>query len=328
VPRSFVLSCDLSRLNVQRPVGAAVYACFVLDLLRRSGEARVVGGAEAHEAGVILSLDGRFRAGRGQRTVTAVLDLGHLVQRSGYGAGEWLAQNWRVASAARRSDHLLAPSEAVAFGLDRYLRVPAERVTVLAPQPRPCFRRPAREEVAELRRSLGLPERYFLFLGSRARRKNLGLLAAAWREAAASLGPGVGLVLAGPGGDGGIPGAHDLGLVPLERLPALLAGAIAWLNPSLYEGSAIGAMEAMACGAPPIVAGTGAQARAVGTSGLVLDPHDAGEWAEALVAIAGHDQLRARLASSSLKAAAELRESRPAWEELRAALLGAGAAAR
>jgi glycosyltransferase involved in cell wall biosynthesis len=138
----------------------------------------------------------------------------------------------------------------------------------------------------------------------------------------------VGLVLAGPGGGGGIPGARDLGLVPLERLPALLAGTIAWLNPSLYEGSAIGAMEAMACGAPPIVAGTGAQARAVGTSGLVLDPHDAGEWAEALVAVAGHEQLRTRLASSSLKAAAELRESRPAWEELRAALLGAGAAAR
>jgi glycosyltransferase involved in cell wall biosynthesis len=327
VPRSFVLSCDLSRLNVERPVGPAVYACFVLDLLRRSGEARLVGADGAHQADVILSLDGRFRAGRGQRTVTAVLDLGHLVERSGYGAGEWLAQNWRVASAARRSDHLLAPSEAVAFGLGRYLGTPAERVTVLAPRPRACFRRPARDQVAEVRRDLGLPERYFLFLGSRARRKNLGLLAAAWAEAAPALGPDVGLVLAGPG-RGGVPGARDLGLVPLERLPALVAGAIAWLNPSLYEGAAIGAEEAMACGTPPIVAGTGAQARAVGTAGLVLDPHDAHQWAEALVAVAGHAQLRGRLATSSMKAAAELRESRPGWEELRAALLGAGAAAR
>jgi len=327
VPRSFVLSCDLSRLNVQRPVGAAVYATFVLDLLRGSGEVRVVGPDDAGEAGVILSLDGRFRAGTGQRTVTAVLDLGHLVERSGYRAGEWLAQNWRVASAARRSDHLLAPSEAVAFGLERYLGTPRRRITVLAPAPRPCFRRPTREEVAELRRELGLPERYFLFVGSRTRRKNLGLLAAAWQAAAPSLGPGVDLVLAGPGA-GGVPGARDLGLVPLERLPALLAGAIAWLNPSLYEGAALGALEAMACGTPPIVAGTGAQARAVGTSGLVLHPHDADEWAEAIVAMAGHAQLRARLASNALKSAAEVRESRPAWEDLRAALLGAGAAAR
>jgi glycosyltransferase involved in cell wall biosynthesis len=321
VSRPFVLSCDLSRLNVQRPVGAAVYACSVLELVRRSGEARVVGAGEAREADVILSLDGRFRAGRGQRTVTAVLDLGHLVERSGYGLGEWLAQNWRVASAARRSDHLLAPSRAVAFGLDRYLRTPASRVTVLAPLPRPCFRRPPREEVAELRRELGLPERYFVFVGSRARRKNLGLLAAAWQAAAQSLGAHVGLVLAGPG-TGGVPGARDLGLVPLERLPALLAGAIAWLNPSLYEGTALGAQEAMACGTPAMVAGTGAQAHAVGTAGLVLDPHDAREWAEALVAMSGHAQLRARLASSSLKAAAELRESPPTWEDLRAALLG------
>jgi glycosyltransferase involved in cell wall biosynthesis len=322
-----VLSCDLSRLNVERPVGAAVYAAYVLDLLRGSGEARVVGAEGASEADVILSLDGRFRAGRGQRTVTAVLDLGHLVERAGYGLGEWLTQNWRVASAARRSDRLLAPSDAVAFGLGRYLGVPAERVTVLAPQPRPCFRRPARDEVAALRRELDLPARYFLFLGSRARRKNLGLLAAAWRQAAPALGPDAGLVLAGPGA-GGVPGARDLGLVALERLPALLAGAVAWLNPSLYEGTAIGAMEAMACGTPPIVAGTGAQARAVGTSGLVLDPHAARQWADAMVAMAGHDQLRARLASSSLKAAAEVRERRPAWGELRAALLGAGAAAR
>jgi len=321
VSRPFVLSCDLSRLNVQRPVGAAVYACSVLELVRRSGEARVVGAGEAREADVILSLDGRFRAGRGQRTVTAVLDLGHLVERTGYGAGEWLAQNWRVASAARRSDHLLAPSKAVAFGLDRYLRTPASRVTVLAPLPRPCFRRPPREEVAELRGDLGLPERYFLFVGSRARRKNLGLLAAAWRAAAPSLGSDVGLVLAGPGA-GGVAGARDLGPVPVERLPALLAGAIAWLNPSLYEGTALGAQEAMACGTPAIVAGTGAQAHAVGTTGLVLDPHDAREWAEAMVAMAGHAQLRARLASSALKAAAELRESPPAWEDLRAALLG------
>jgi glycosyltransferase involved in cell wall biosynthesis len=312
---------------VERPVGAAVYACFVLDLLRRSGEARIVDGRGVHEADVILSLDGRFRAGRGQRTVTAVLDLGHLVERSGYGAGEWLAQNWRVASATRRSDHLLAPSDAVAFGLDRYLRTPAERVTVLPPVPRSRFCRPAREQVAELRRDLGLPDRYFVFVGSRARRKNLGLLAAAWREAAPKLGPDVGLVLAGPG-HGGVAGARDLGLVPLDRLPALVAGAIAWLNPSLYEGAAIGAQEAMACGTPPIVAGTGAQARAVGTAGLVLHPHDASEWAAALVAIAGHEQLRARLASSSLKAAVELRESRPGWEELRPALLGAGAASR
>jgi glycosyltransferase involved in cell wall biosynthesis len=306
---------------MERPTGPAVYARFVLDLLAGGGEAEVVDGAGAAGADVILSLDGRFRAGRGQRTVTVVLDLGHLLERRGYGPAEWLAQHWRVASAVRRSDHLLVPSDAVAFGLDRYLRTPGGRVTVLAPRPRPTFRRPARERVEALRASLDLPERYFAFVGTRRRRKNLGLLAEAWRLAAPTLGPGVGLVLAGPGG-AGVPGARDLGWVPADQLPALLGGAIAWLNPSLYEGSAIGAMEAMACGAPPLVAGTGAQAREVGTAGLVLDPHVPGEWAAALVAIAGDDGLRTRLAASSLKAAAELREAVPRPEPLLSALRG------
>ena len=312
---------------MERPAGPAVYASFVLDLLAGGGDVQVTDGRGAANADVILSLDGRFRAGRGQRTVTAVLDLGHLLERRGYGPGEWLAQHWRVASAVRRSDHLLAPSEAVAFGLERYLRAPAARITVLAPRPRPCFRRPPRERVEALRAGLGLPERYFLFLGSRARRKNLPLLAEAWRRAAPSLGSGVGLVLAGPGPGAGVPGARDPGWVALERLPALLAGAVAWLNPSLYEGAAIGAMEAMACGTPPLVAGTGAQARAVGTAGLVLGPHDADEWAAALAAVARDEQLRARLAAGSLKAAAELREAAPRWEPVRSALLGAPAPA-
>jgi glycosyltransferase involved in cell wall biosynthesis len=328
VPRSLVVSCDLSRLHVERPVGPAVYAAFVLDLLSGGSDVEVTDGRGAAAADVILSLDGRFRAGRGQRTVTAVHDLGHLLERRGYGVREWLAQHWRVASAVRRSDHLLAPSEAVAFGLERYLRVPAGRITVLAPQPRAAFRRPPRERVEELRAALRLPTRYFLYVGTRARRKNLPLLADAWRLAAGRLNGDVGLVLAGPGGGPCLPGARDLGYVRLEQLPALLAGAIAWCNPSLYEGSAIGALEAMACGTPPLVAGTGAQARAVGTAGLVLDPHDPAEWAGALAAVAADDGLRARLANHALKAAAEVRETRPRWpESLRPALLAAPAAA-
>ena len=313
---------------MQRSAGPAVYARYVLDLLARGDDVELVDGRARGRADVLLSLDGRVRTGRGRRTVTAVLDLGHLFERRGYRPAEWLAQNWRVASAVRRSDGVLAPSQAVAYGLERYLRAPAERVTVLAPQPRPCFRRAAREYVGAARRSLGLPERYLLFVGTRSRRKNLGLLALAWRAASERLGGGVSLVLAGPGPGGGVSGALDIGYVPLELLPALISGAVAWVNPSLYEGCAVGALEAMACGAPVLVAGTGAQARAVGMAGVVLDPHDAAGWADAMVAVATDEALRARLGVSSLKAAAEVREQRPRAEELLAALCGEGAAAR
>jgi glycosyltransferase involved in cell wall biosynthesis len=287
----------------------------VIGLLSGSPDVQVVEGA----GDVNLCLDGRFRAGR-RRTVTAVLDLGHLLQRTGYRPGEWLVQNWRVASAARRSDHLLAPSETVRYGLERYLGVPPERITVVPALPDARFRRPSREQVEELRRELGLPERYFVFVGTRSRRKNLDLLARAWQRAAERLGAGTGLVLAGPG-RGGVPGARALGYVEPERLPALIGGAIAWLNPSLYEGSPVGALEAMACGAPPLVAATGAQPHAVNLAGLILDPHDPGQWATALATVAADADLRGRLSVAGLKAAAELRASScPGPEALLAAL--------
>lgn len=304
------LACETGGLDLDDPVGPAVYARFVRDLLLSRPE---VEPAPVGEADAILSLDGQFRAGRGQRTVTAVHDLSHLLARGALTRREWLRQNWRVASAVRRSDHLLAPSTAVRLGLVERLRVPEERITVLVPLPVVRRARPA--DVRTLREELGLPERYFLFLGTGSRRKNLGLLARAWEAARADLPEDVGLVLAG-GGATGVPGARELGHVEADRLPPLLSGAIAWLNPSQYEGCAIGALEAMACGAPPVVAATGAQPRAVDRAGLVLDAHDPAPWAEALTTLACSPDFRASIANAGLKAIAEAREHPPDPEPL------------
>jgi glycosyltransferase involved in cell wall biosynthesis len=314
-------SSDTSRLDLDQPAGSAVYALAVLEALRATGEVEIVGAEREREASAILSLDGRFRAGRGQRTVTLVSDLGHLLSRRGYGPREWLVQNWRVAFAARRSDHLIVPSAAVQVGLARYLGTPPDRVTVFEAHPGPDFRRRPRQEVEQLRTTLGLPQRYLLFVGSRSRRKNLGLLGRAWALAGPRLGAEVGLVLAGPG-RGSVAGAHDVGYVDAGRLPALISGALAWVNPSLYEGSATGVWEAISCGAPPLVATTGASPRAAGRAGILLDPHDPEAWAEAIVAIVINADLRASLAAAGLKAAAELRASRPEPTGLLEGVLG------
>jgi glycosyltransferase involved in cell wall biosynthesis len=112
-----------------------------------------------------------------------------------------------------------------------------------------------------------------------------------------------------------------------EDLPGLISGAVAWLNPSHYEGSSIGALEAMACGTPVLVAATGAQAKEVGMSGLVLPPADPQSWAEALNLVAGDRNLRGRLSAAGLRRVAELRASAPPTSSLLEALWPARASA-
>lgn len=293
-------------MDAHRPAGPEAYAAAVVEALRASGEIELESGRRSREAAVILSLRGGVRPAPGRRTVAAVLDLGHLFARRGYGAREWAWQNWLVASAARRSHAVIAPSDAVRLGLERYLGVSPERIAVFAARPGPAFRPRGRDEVEAVRRALGLPPRYMVFVGTRSRRKNLGLLARAWAAGRSRFGE-LSLVLAGKG-SGAVPGAIDLGYVDRERLPALIDGAIAWVCPSFYEGSALGALEAMACGTPPIVAATGALPRAVDGAGIVLQRDDPAAWADAMVAVATDLNLRAGLAAAGLRAAAELRQ--------------------
>jgi glycosyltransferase involved in cell wall biosynthesis len=104
-----------------------------------------------------------------------------------------------------------------------------------------------------------------------------------------------------------------------DRLKALLSGATAWVSPSRAEGSAIGALEAMACAAPPLVASGTALAEVVGTAGIVLDPDDVEGWATAIRTLATQSHDRNRMAARGLQAVRDLRLAESAARVLRAA---------
>lgn len=288
------------------PVGVRVYARSLLAAIAGTPEIQLV--ADPAQADVILNLDGRFRGRRGCATVTTVLDAGHLYRRNAYTLPELAAQTWRTASAARRSDAVLVPSDAVAFALESRLKVPARSIRLYEALPEPGFRRRTNAEVQGLRAALALPERYFVFVGRRSRRKNLLLLERAWQRFSAGRAGGAGLVLAGPG-PGGVEGALDLGYVERSALPVLLSGALAWLNPSHYEGSALGALEALACGAPALVAAAGALPRAIGRAGWVLSENDPEVWGSALSTLLNDQEARGAMVAAGLKLTAERRSA-------------------
>jgi glycosyltransferase involved in cell wall biosynthesis len=163
-----------------------------------------------------------------------------------------------------------------------------------------------------------LTKPYVLAVGDRGPRKNLEAL----RPAVGLLRKeGMELVVAG-GGRGHqlgslLEGAHDLGYVADEDLPALYAGARAFALPSLHEGFGLTVLEAMAAGVPVVASRRAALPEVVTGAGLLADPDDWGLFAAAVLEAATDEQQRVRLREHGRQVAA-----RYTWERAAQAIHG------
>jgi alpha-1,3-rhamnosyl/mannosyltransferase len=141
----------------------------------------------------------------------------------------------------------------------------------------------------------GLARPYLLFVGQISARKNLGPLVAAFRSLKGR--PAFRdllLVLAGPvqtGGDEIVASARSsaeadsirfLGFADDDELPALYAGAAAFVFPGKAEGFGIPILEAMACGAPVVAARAAANPSTAGDAAVLVDPDSADAFAAAI----------------------------------------------
>ncbi len=160
----------------------------------------------------------------------------------------------------------------------------------------------------------GLERPYVLTLSTRYPRKNQGALTATARRLAAE-----GLDLVAAGGerpymrdDPPADGVRALGYVPDEQLPALFAGARAFVLPSRDEGFGLPCLEAMATGVPVVAARSGALPETCGDAALLVDPDDGEAIADAVARAALEDDERARLRTAGLARARELTWERAA----------------
>lgn len=152
-----------------------------------------------------------------------------------------------VRRSARRAAMVCTPSQAVADVVTQRLEVPAERVAVTPLGVDPAWFT-ARPPGDHLRKRLGLPEQYLLFVGAAGPRKRLDWLLKA-HEAAPDLPP---LVLAGPGHTTASDRVRPLGYLSDVDLRNVVAGASALVLPSRDEGFGLPVLEAMACDVPVI----------------------------------------------------------------------------
>lgn len=94
-----------------------------------------------------------------------------------------------------------------------------------------------------------------------------------------------------------------LGYVPLNHLPYLYSGATVFVTVSLSEGFGLPPLEAMACGTPVVASKASSLPEVVGDAGILVDPDDTEQIAEALLQVIEHQALRAELSQKAVKRA-------------------------
>lgn len=188
-----------------------------------------------------------------------------LVPRSLQRAAAVLTPSQVTADLLREAYRVTAPVTVTPLGVD------AEWFTATPPDP-------------ALRRRLGLPEAYLLFVGTLEPRKDLATLLAAHR-----LLPGAPpLVLVGPAGWGAAPdlsGCITTGWLADEPLRAVVAGAAAVVLPSRDEGFGLPVLEALAAGVPVVASDLPVLREVGGPAVRYAPPGDPVAFAEAITAV-------------------------------------------
>ena len=291
-----------------RWIPAPTRVCFALwDLMGRPYLESVLGPVD-----IIHGTNYLLPPTRRARRVVTVHDLAFLVKP------EWASPRARrfltprIRAVCHAADHVLACSEATKADVVRLLGVPEDRVGVAYEGVSAAFRPVARDVArARLAEVLGVPEPYFLFVGTIEPRKNLSTLARAFETLrddlphrlvlCGSLGWHTEPILQALGALGDR--AVRLGYVSRADLPGLYSAATACVLPSWYEGFGLTALEAMACGCPVLASTAGSLPEVVGDAGLLLPPDDAAAWSEALRRVASDQGLRDRLSSEGIRRA-------------------------
>ena len=238
--------------------------------LRRPAAERLLGGFDA-----LHFSDWMYPPQRAGVRATTIHDLVPLHHPEWTTARTQSMHSRKYRNAAATCDVVFVNSAFTGRDVTATLGVPAERIRVAHPAPKPVFRPdgPAAD--------LGAP--YVLTVATLEPRKNLQVLVEAHRLLEGEL------QLAVVGGEGwgeqpllDGPGIRRLGFVSDEELARLYRGAAVVAYPSRFEGFGIPVIEAMACGAPVVASAHESLDEASGAAALRADPEEPAAFAAAI----------------------------------------------
>lgn len=243
------------------------------------------------------------------RTVVTIHDLAYFHMPVHGPIMDEMLRTW-TRRALQWADAVIALSENTRRDIEA-LGVPPERIRVIygggriVPESQIQY-----ERVGEMRKTLGVPERYILFVGTLQPRKNVPFLVRGFARLKRETGLPHKLVLAGHrdvAGDEIEALARELGIaddviitgyVESWHLPLLYKGADLFVLPTRYEGFTLVTLEAMAYGTPVIATDTSSIREGVGDAALLVEVDDDVALASQMKSVLTDDVVRSRLIAS------------------------------
>jgi len=203
--------------------------------------------------------------------------------------------------ACRVADHIMAISEQTKQDIIDYYEIPAERITVCYQSVDPAFaQRATEQQKAAIRVRYGLPETYFLYVGTVIERKNLLNICKALFLLRGRL--DIPLVVVGKGGKyleqvkdyirqqnlerQIIFVSETAGYVAQEDFPAMYQMSTAMLYTSFFEGFGIPVLEAHWSQVPVITSNVSCLPEVGGPGAYYVNPNSSEEIAEGMFRLA------------------------------------------
>jgi glycosyltransferase involved in cell wall biosynthesis len=262
--------------------------------------------------------------------VLTVHDLSFLRFPATFSAAKRRYQAALTGFSARRARLVLTDSEHTRRDVTALLGVPAARVRTVYPGVSEQYRPQGAPAVEDFIRRRGLPERFFVHVGTLQPRKNLERLISAFARFKMTSGLPHALMLVGGKGwlyEGLLRHArreaversvHFVGFATAEETPLWYAAAEAMIFPSLYEGFGFPIVEAMACGTPVLSSTASCLPEAAGDAADLFDPFDVDGLAAAMARLANDPARRQELRQRGFVQAARF-----TWERTAQAVLSA-----
>jgi glycosyltransferase involved in cell wall biosynthesis len=248
-------------------------------------------------------------------TVVTICDLFHEVYPEFVPPRIRRRMRFAFKHAARRADQIIAISESTKRDIVGFYKVPEDKVAVIYPGVNPFYRLLAdneeKDKAVEVLKGYGIKRPYLLHVGGLTENRNINGLLDAFVVLKRSH-PELNLVLVGRSfwnfdldkqlTERSI--AEDVVHIKYlsnEELRAVYNQAEVLLLASFCEGFGIPILEAMACGTPVITSNLSSMPEAAGEAGLLVNPREPREIADAVDQILADEKLKTSLIDKGLK---------------------------